>query len=807
MAAGANKSKRNAARATKQLAPDEIGFPDFKPGSLSKSFSVFDLTSHARAREALEFALGIRDHGFNVFVLGEDRAGRLTETMAFLEKAISKRPVPDDWVYLNNFRHANEPRPYRLPPGQAVKFAKDMEHLVGRIREALEKAFSSDDFKTQVKAHGDELNRQVNEMFQALRREAEAYGLSLVSLPDGRMSVVPVKASPPPITMIGKSQAMPSDTGATADAAQAKVRQHLNERLVEVSQAAGEKQAEFETWVGELERTIADTAIADLIQRVAKRYAGVAELDQWFQAMHEDILENLGIFRVEHQQGELAFGGAAQRYAVNVIADHAEDKSPKVVLESNPSYENLFGRIEYRRFQGGLFTDFTLIRPGALHRANGGILVVRAESIAMDPMAWAFLKGALRDRAVGIEELSREGAVAVAGAPKPAPVPLETQVVLIGSPQAYYAFFSVDPEFRMHFKVKADIDADMAASPANRRIYAGLIQRMAEAVTPAGIENDAINCLLGYASRMAEDRRRLTARYELLGDVIMEALALSKDSKKPLTRGDLLRALDARNHRNARIEDRMHEAISDGTIMITVKGSAVGQINALVVRDLGDHAFGAPVRVTARASVGHLGAINIERQVALGGPIQQKGMLVLQGYLAGTFARTMPVSFDCSVTFEQSYGGVEGDSASMAELVAILSALAGVPLRQDLAITGSVNQHGETQAIGGITFKVEGFHRACRDAGRLTGKQGVVLPAVNARNLVLDPETEADIKAERFHLWPVETVEQAVELFTGLPAGRPGRDGEFPKDSVYGRAVATLAEFDAILTERKRSTH
>ena len=816
--AGGKTAKRGGAAGLnlpKPLKAADAGFPDFKPGRVPKTFSVFDLSSHTRAREALDFALGMDDHGFNVFVLGVERTGRLTETMHYLEGALKKRPAPDDWVYLNNFRHANAPRPYRLAAGRAVGFAKDMERLVGRVREALEKAFSSDEFKAQVKARGEEINGEINQLFQALRREAEAYGLTLVSLPDGRVAVAPAKAAPPPITMIGETDAMPPQSEASADAAEAKIRHHLNERLGEVSHAAGEKQAAFEAWVSELERSIADTAIAGLIESVAKHYAGVADLDDWFTAMRADVLDNLGIFRIEAQQGEMAFGGAAQRYAVNVIADRAELKSPLVVLEPNPSYENLFGRIEYRRLQDGLFTDFTLIQAGALHRANGGILVLRAEAMAANPLSWAFLKAALRDRAIGIEELNRTGGVAVAGAPKPDPVPLDVKVVLIGNPQAYYAFFSIDAEYRMHFKVKADIDADMAASAANRRIYAGIIRRMAEAATPrgetaaatpGGIDDDAINCLLGYASRLAEDRRRLSACYEYLDDIIHEARAL-KGNGGQLTRDCLLKALDARSHRNARIEDRMHEAISDGTIMIDVNGDAVGQINALVVRDLGDHAFGAPVRVTARASVGHLGAINIERQVELGGPIQQKGMLVLQGFLSGTFARTMPISFDCSVTFEQSYGGVEGDSASLAELVAILSALSGVPLRQDLAITGSVNQHGEAQAIGGVTYKVEGFHRACEDAGRLTGKQGVALPAVNARNLVLDAETTAAIEAGLFHLYPVETVEQAVELFTGVAAGTPDAKGEFPADSVFGRVMATLSDFDEILTQRKRNAN
>jgi predicted ATP-dependent protease len=789
-----------ASKSPKTLTRKDIGYPEFKVGRVPEKFSVFDLSSHTRAREALEFALDINGHGFNAFVLGEDRAGRLTETLTFLEKVVAERPAPDDWVYLNNFRRPNEPAPYRLPAGDAIKLSKDMERLVQKVRDALSKAFASDEYKAQIKSHGDEINQEVNGMFQALRREAEAYGLNLVSLPDGSLTVAPVKATP-----IGETTALAASP--TVDAAQAKIRHHLNERLVEVSMVAGEKQAQFEAWVSELDRSIGDAAIAGLVQVVAKAYKNIDGLGNWFVAMHEDILDNLILFRAEQAEGEMPIGGASQRYAVNVIADHSESQHPQIVLESNPSYENLFGRIEYRRFQGGLFTDFTLIRPGALHRANGGILVLRAEDLAMNPLTWAFLKGALRDEVVRIEELGREGSVAVAGSPKPRPIPLEFNVVLIGAPQAYYAFFSVDPEYRTHFKVKADIDPDMAANAANRRIYAGLIRRMAEDATSGGIEDDAIECLLGYACRLSEDRRRLTARYELLDDVLREAVALEgRHRADTISRNCLVGALESRVHRNARIEDRMHEAISDGTVMITTKGKAVGQINALVVRDLGDHAFGAPVRVTARASVGHLGAINIERQVALGGPIQQKGMLVLQGFLAGTFARTMPISFDCSVTFEQSYGGVEGDSASLAELISILSALAGVPLRQDLAITGSVNQHGRAQAIGGVTYKAEGFHRACRDAGKLTGTQGVVLPAINARNLVLESDVAEAVEAGQFHLYPIDTVEQAVELLTGVEAGKCDRKGQFPPDSVFGRAMTTLTEFDAIITHRKRAT-
>ena len=400
-------------------------------------------------------------------------------------------------------------------------------------------------------------------------------------------------------------------------------------------------------------------------------------------------------------------------------------------------------------------------------------------------------------------EMHRAGGVPIAGAPKPQPIPLDVKVVIVGAPKWYYTFFSVDPEFQAYFKVKAEIDPDLEATEQSTSCYATLIQGFAARHDGASCQADALQYLLGYASRLAFDRTKLTAQFELIEDIVNEAAYLTEGGKgRPISRAAVVAARNNRRNRNARIEDRIHEGIRRGTVMIATEGAVVGQINGLTVRDLGDHAFGAPARVTARMSIGRRGVTNIERETMLGGPIQQKGAMVIQGFLAGLFARRVPMSFNASITFEQSYGGVEGDSASLAEALSILSDLSGMPLRQDLAVTGSVNQRGEVQAIGGLTHKAEGFYRTCVETGGLTGTQGVVFPASNEPSLVLDDDIIEDVAAGRFHVWSVETVADGLELFTGETAGVADGNGDYPPESIYGRIADRLVEYNRILENR-----
>ncbi len=776
--------------AARNLPAEDIGPPHFEPGEETDA-DVFHFTSHRRAREALAFGLSIDEPGFHIFVLGENRSGRMTATLAYLREAVRDRPRPDDWVYLNNFRHPHQPRPYRLPAGAGRAFRDRMAALIPQIREALQTAFSEEDNQERLQEESNRLRAEIGRRIEGLRAEARQHGLDIAQLPQG-MSVVRAQQEGEP----------------TPEQIEVMEREgnRIAEELAELNRWAAREQLSMTERVNQMAREIADNAIADPINQISTDFAAYRGLNRWLIELHADILENLAFFQAQEEGRPRAPLATPEiRYAVNLIVDHGDDEHPGVEVEANPTYENLFGRMEYRQIGGVLNTDFTLIQAGALHRANGGILVLRAEALAAAPFSWQFLKGALRDGEIQMEELHRYGAVPIAGAPKPQPIPLDVKVVIVGAPHWYYTFFSVDPDFQSYFKIKADIDADMDASPENIGCYSGLIRRMTREHGGCTIDDAAISRLLGVASRWAADRTKLSSRFELLEDVLTEAIEVADCRKSgSVTEQAVITALTQRRHRNARIEDRVQEAIRRQTVLIDTKGAVTGQVNALTVRDLGDHSFGAPARVTARVSIGRLGVVNIEREAELGGPIQQKGAMVLQGYLAGHFARRIPLSFTCSITFEQSYGGVEGDSASLAEVIAVISDLAGLPVRQDLALTGSMNQRGEAQAIGGAHQKIEGFFRTCVEAGGLTGTQGAVIPRANEANLVLDDDVLEAVAAGKFHIYSVAHVDEALELFLGTPVGEPDREGNYPTDTVYGRALAQLESFDRIISARER---
>ena len=789
----AHRQGDDAVVTAKKLAAADVALPRFEPGD-AEDGDAFSLSSHARAREALEFGLSVKGPGFNIFVLGEDHSGRMTAAFDFMLAFMEKRPAPDDWLYLNNFAHPHNPKPLRLPAGVGRHFREHMTALVPQLRDALIRAFGSEEYQAEVHGLGERERAELAQRMDALHAEMKDRGLALLRSPDGQLSIALVEDGEP----------VSLDT--LTDERRAEVERHgkaFSERLTEITRWGARRQAELLVTLRARARQVGDGAFGELLNQISQDFAGHPGLVDWLGEMRADVLDILSRFaRREAEDKAPAEAAPEQHYGVNLLVDHADHSGPSVVLEANPTYENLFGRIEYRQLEGGLETDFTLIRHGSLHQANGGLLVLRAESLAANPLVWESLKGALRDRQIRLEEPQRVGTFPIAGAPRPDPIPLDLKVVIVGTPLWYYTFFSLDPAFRSYFKVKADIDSDMEATPDNLARYGGLIRRMARQQAGAVCADDAVVRLLGVAARWAADRGKLSARFEQTADLMSEAVNLAGGGDAPvITRAAIDAAMAQRRQRNARVEDRLHDGIRLGTMMIDTAG-AVGQVNALTVRDMGDHTFGTPARVTARASVGRRGVTNIERDSALGGPIQQKGVMVLQGFLAGHFARRIPMSFNCSITFEQSYGGVEGDSASIAELLAIVSDLSGLPLRQDLAVTGSVNQRGQTQAVGGVHYKVEGFFRACVETGELTGSQGVVLPAANEANLVLRDEVAEAVADDRFHLWSITSVDEAVELFTGVPAGVPDAGGAYEADTVYGRVKAQLEAFDRILADR-----
>jgi len=785
----------------KEIAATHLGLPQFAT-TPAPDAQAFDLSSHKRARDALALGLAATGSGHNAYVIGPDRAARMTATHRYLRNWVTTQSAADDWVYLFNFDNPENPKPLALPRGGGRNLQRAMLEAVPTLCNDLATAFSAENYQRQLSDMRAQVDGSLQERFQALDALARDSNLTIANTAQGMM-VAALDAKGEPVAV----QSLDSqDLSAAEKEALRSAYVSVNEQLADLNRQAAKLQEQLIESHRKLNTDVAKAATAATLDRLIGQVSDATpELTAWLEKFKIDLVENYEQLLQQQESGALIANPAAvsTRYGVNLLVDRTATRYAPLVVEQNPTYENLFGRIEYQQTAtGGLTTDASLIRAGALHRANGGVLVLRDEALASQPNLWAYLKAALRDNEVRIEEFYRAGSPPIAGAPKPLPVPLNVKVILVGSPRWFYGFFAQDPEFTTYFKLQAHIESFVEANPDNLGRYAQLIRDDA-AAAEIELSDEALAKLLGQSARWASHRNRLSAQFELLNDLVVEAAQIARQDPAtpgaPLTEKQIAQAIENRRSRNSLMEDSVHRAIAEGTTLIDVRGSEIGQINGLTVQTIGDHSFGTPARITARASVGRRGVVNIERDVAMSGPIQQKGILVLQGILMRRFARTFPLSFDCSITFEQLYGGVEGDSASMAEFLAIVSDLAEVPLRQDLAITGSINQLGEAQVIGGAHHKIEGFFRACETLGGLTGTQGAIIPAANEEHLVLRDSVAQAVADGRFHVYSVTTVEEALELFTGMPVGDAEHQSD---DTLYGRVRKTLNRFDKALKDR-----
>ncbi len=755
------------------------------------AISLFDLSSHERAKEAIEFGLKMRNKRFHIFVIGDDRSGRMSTTMGYLQEYVKKLPQPPDWVYVNNFVESNRPLPFKLPSGQGVYLRDKTIELLQSASTILGKIFTSSQFRKQMENLRHYQQSQIDQQTQDLHNQARAKGFELISSLDG-------------ISL----ELQESEEGPSNENKSPKDLVALRNALTRLSIAANLANQRIEKQISQLKQSTARKVLTPLFQEYKEEFS--VHLKSWIDDFKRDLLQNLYLlFDEENPKAKLS-KSAIERYGINVIIDHSQKPGAQAVLESKPTYENLFGSIKYRNnpSTGSVETNFTLIRPGALHRANGGILVLRADEIAQDEDAWNMLKSALRDSKITIRERYREGGTPLDDAPSPRSIPLNLQVFLVASPAWYYSFFQQDPDFSSYFKIRAEIDSDLPATPENITNYQKLIRTTCLRETNRDITPGAISYLTGYSSRWAKDREKLSAKFELIGDILAEADAVVSEQspKKPIDEKILDQVFFQRRRRNARLEDGTLEEIQRDQVLIDTQGRKVGLVNGLTILSISDRSFGIPARISARTYVGEKGVVNIERLTDLGGPIQQKGAFILEGFLNGVFAQKYPLSCSCSLTFEQNYTDVEGDSASMAELVAILSSLANVPVRQDIAITGSINQFGGSQVVGGIHMKIEGFHRLCKERG-FTKTQGVIIPNANISNLTLRPEVVEDIAAGNFQIWGVDTIYEAIELITGIPAGiKVNAEGQivgsFKKGSIFYKAAETLKVFHRRLKSR-----
>ncbi|MBX6377191.1 MAG: AAA family ATPase [Clostridia bacterium] len=754
-----------------------------------------------RAVRAVEFGLAVDHPGYNLFLAGPVGTGRSTYAETKVRQVAATQPTPPDWCYLFNFQQPDQPVAVSLPPGQGQAFRRDMAELVEDLRREIRRVFESEDYERRRTELLQSFEARVNAVWQQLDERARALGFIVQRSPAGIVTV--------PVTRDGRPLSHEA-----FDSLPEEVREAITQRGRTLQQEVAEAlrqtrliEKEARQRLRALEEEIGHFAVDHLIQQMKDAYGHHDGVASYLDQVAEDILQHLDLFRSDGGEEEpssplaalqqLSQRRAMTRYQVNLLVDHSGTQGAPVVVENNPTFYNLFGKIEYRGDFGTMVTDFTLIKPGALHLANGGYLILPAMELLQNPFAWQGLKRALKSGCIRIENLSEQYVPVPTTSLKPMPVPFRAKVILIGNPLLYHLLYAYDEDFRKLFKIKADFDTTMKRVPEHVELFARFIAGFAQREGLLPFTAAAVARLVDHSSRLAEDQEKLSTRFHEVTEVLVEASAWARSSGKEVVEAeDVEKALSERVFRSNRVEAALQELIEEGTLLVDTEGAKIAQVNGLAVIDLGDYRFGRPNRITARTYLGEKGILNIERETEMSGPIHSKGVYILSAFLAGRYAQDKPLSLSASICFEQVYEEVDGDSASSTELYALLSALSGLPIDQGIAVTGSVNQHGEIQPIGGVNEKIEGFFDVCKAKG-LTGRQGVIIPVQNVRNLMLREDVRRAVAEGRFHIWAVRTVDEGIEILTGVRAGERQADGTWPEGTInflVDRRLREMAE-------------
>jgi len=752
-----------------------------------------------RAVESLRFGIDIERPGYNVFAIGPAGTGKHSLVRMLLKERASSQKVPNDCCYVNNFEEAHKPRIIFLPAGKGKELSQDMEKLVEEARNALKAALENEEYQNSVQAIAQEFEDRQREAVDDLREKSHERNLTLLKSPSG-LVFAPVR----------DGEVVPPEEFKQLPEAERKELEKEMEGLQREAQKVFQKMPIWEREMRDkmkgLQEEITGYAIGPLLDELRNKYGDIQGVADYLHDVEKDIIKNVrsilpqkegGLQQMQMPQGafsQVMGSPELRRYRVNVLVDHSESEGAPVIFEDNPTCQNLTGRIEHMPHMGTLLTDFNMIRPGALHRARGGYLVLDALKVLTQPFAWEALKRSLRSQEIKIESLGEMYGVLSTVTLEPQPVPLDVKVILLGVPFTYYMLQHHDPEFGELFKVAADFDIQMKRTEENQTEYCRLLGTVARKEGLRPLDPGGLARVIEQSARIVGDGERLSVHMQSITDLLCEAdYWAGQNGNGMVTAVDVQRAIDARIYRLDRIRERMQEEIKRGTILIDTQGEKVGQVNGLSVMQSGEFAFGRPSRITARVRLGKGEVVDIEREVEMGGPIHSKGVLILAGFLGARYAMDQPLSLSASLVFEQSYSGVEGDSASSAELYALLSAIGEVPIKQSLAVTGSVNQHGQVQPIGGVNEKIEGFFDTCRQRG-LTGKQGVLIPASNLKHLMLKQDVIDAVKGGKFHIYPVESIDQGIEILTGAEAGEPDKKGKYPEESIHGKVCFRLAE-------------
>ncbi|HQK53450.1 MAG TPA: AAA family ATPase [Sedimentibacter sp.] len=786
----------------------------------SKDVSVLEgVIGQDRAVKSMEFGLSMEASGYNIFVLGPQGTGKTTYSQTVVSKAASKRKVPDDWCYINNFSEWDKPLAISLPAGQGKVFQKDMEKLITNLVVYIPKAFESSNFQQQKDDIIQKTNKQMTDILRDIDKIARNAGFGIQQAAN-RILLIP---------LVENRQITQEEFSRLTEEEREKIDEKRNQTAKEIDDRIRDGQMVqrlAEEKAIEIQKQTAKEAAEPFIEQLKEKYKNFPEIADYLDKVLKDAAENHVIFSsVRHSLNENIitklqddsdsldgeekniFEKAASardskdpftRYKVNLFINNENTKGAPVITESSPYYYNLFGKIEYKSHMMTTMTDFTMIKPGAIHKANGGYLILQAKDLLMDPFAWGALKKALKYKEAVVENIGEQSRYVPTVTLKPQPIPLNVKVILIGS-YYYYQFLAADEDFRKLFKVNVDFDVEMDRTRENIQNYVSFIASMCENENLKHFNCEGLAKVVEYGSRLADNQNKLSTRFNIVSEIVYEASALAEADNSEYVEGKHVnQAIKNKKYRSNRIEEKMQEQILNKKVLIDTEGAVVGQVNGLSVMGVSGYAFGLPSRITARTYAGREGIINIERETDMSGNIHSKGVLTLNGYLGGKFAQEKPLGLTAQVTFEQLYGGVEGDSASSAELYAILSSLSDVPIKQNLAVTGSVNQMGEIQPIGGVNEKIEGFFDICSLNG-LTGDQGVIIPVSNIDNLMLKDEVIEAVKNNLFHIYAVTKIEEGIELLTGVKAGEKDIYGDYEKDSIFYLANNKINEFNKVL--------
>ncbi|MBC7234889.1 MAG: AAA family ATPase [Chloroflexi bacterium] len=771
--------------------------PALFPASTEELEPLDRVIGQERAVRSIDFGVAIESYGYNIFAVGPPGSGRTTAARNFLTKRAETLPVPPEWCYVYNFEDPRRPNALRLPPGRAFDLRDAMDELVDQLRREIPRAFESEHYEERRREIIMEMQRRQQALYEELERYLRERGFALIRTQMG-LNIAPLIDGAP---ITGEEyQKLPQEVKERFESYRPQLQEAFDRTMRQARELDREARQAIEALNNDVAGFVVDNALTDL----QEQYAECPEVLEYLKAVRQDVVDNVENFvQPQEEQAPMplpflrrAVGeGWFTRYKVNVLADARDREHAPVVIEDNPTYHNLIGRIEHRAEFGAMVTDFTQIRSGALHRANGGYLVMEAKNLLVNPLAWSALKRALHNREIKIEEMTQFWGLLATVSLEPEPIPLDVKVVLIGDELLYQLLYFYDEDFRELFKVKAEFTTHVKRDDQMAHDYAQFVGDLCRREKLRHFGPDAMARLYEEASRMSGDQQKVSTRFAPIADLVREASYwASHEGHTLVTADDVCRAVEERIYRLSLIHERFVENIIDGVHFIDTEGAVVGQVNGLSVMQSAEYMFGMPSRITARTFLGKAGVISIDREVKMSGPIHDKGQLILASYLSSRFAQKRSLSMSATITFEQLYSGVEGDSASSTELYALLSALSGYPIKQNLAVTGSVNQFGEVQPIGGVNAKIEGFFSVCKERG-LTGDQGVLIPKANVRHLMLRDEVRQAVEKGQFHIYAVSTIEEGIELLTGVPAGTPDEEGNYPEGTVYHAVQAKLDEY------------